>query len=71
MPDLSSFDLTGKNAFAAAGRWSDFNCVDRVHELRDRAVPCAEHAEIHRQRVPAFRQAALARSRLGDCLAGV
>ena len=58
-------------AAVAAGLWDDFSRIDAVHELEDRAVPCLEHSRIYRRLLPAFRQAALDQSRLGDLLACV
>jgi xylulokinase len=56
-------------AAVAAGLWDDFGRIDQVHELEDRAVPCAENVAVYRQLLPIFRQSALDQSRLGDLLA--
>jgi xylulokinase len=56
-------------AAVAAGLWDDFGRIDQVHELEDRAVPCAKNVAVYRQLLPIFRQSALDQSRLGDLLA--
>ena len=63
----------GAAALAAvgAGIWSDFDIIDDIHTIEDRAKPILENCDTYERLLPIFKEASSMNSKLGDMLASV
>lgn len=63
----------GAAAVAAVGTglWSDFETIDRIHQIQDVTVPVSENNTVYERLLPIFATAAKYQSDLGDMLAGI
>ena len=63
----------GAAALAAvgAGIWTDFNIIDDIHTIEDRAKPILENCDTYGRLFPVFIEASGMNSKLGDMLASV
>lgn len=63
----------GAAALAAvgAGIWSDFDIIDDIHTIEDRAKPISQNCHAYERLLPIFKEASSMNSKLGDMLASV
>ena len=63
----------GAAALAAvgAGIWSNFDIIDDIHNVEDRADPISDNCAAYEKLLPVFSEAGSFNSKLGDMLASV
>jgi xylulokinase len=58
-------------AAVACGLWSDFHCLDQIHQPEAVARPNPTNVRLYRQLLPIFSQARLDQARLGESLSAL
>jgi len=63
----------GAAALAAVGTgmWHNFDIIDDIHEIEDRAEPISDNCVAYEKLLPVFKEASSFNSKLGDMLASV